>query len=104
MLDDALKLPDDPSILKNLVASQPLELKFRDTLIEKSQHQVAGLRRDRFGAPSEILDQLELTLEEEEIGRAGERRHDEGAAAPVLAKRQPKRRPLPGLPPSITRD
>lgn len=43
------------------------EIKERDYLIEKLEHQLANLRRHEFGAPSEALDQLELTLEDEEI-------------------------------------
>ena len=35
MLDDAQELPNDPAILKGLVASLASELKFRDILIEK---------------------------------------------------------------------
>lgn len=100
MLDTVDTLPDDPSILKNMIASlsseltmRDAELKSRDILIEKLKHQLAGLRRHQFGARSESLDQLELTLEEEEIARAAE------TSAPLPEhgdeKRQPKRRPLP---------
>jgi transposase len=96
MIDDAQTLPDDPVLLKGLIASMASELTSRDVLIAKLQHQLSGLRRQQFGSRSESLDQLELTLEEEEIAR--------GADAPATAvleteKRQPKRRPLPeGLP------
>ncbi len=95
MLDDALKLPDDPSVLKNLVASLASELKSRDLLIEKLKHQLAGLRRHQFGSRSENLDQLELTLEEEEIALAAEAPVQQDTTAPTDDKRQPKRRPLP---------
>ncbi len=67
----------------------------RDLLIEKLKHQLAGLRRHRFGAGSESLDQLELTLEEEEIARAGEAPPSAGDPTPSEDKRKPKRRPLP---------
>ncbi len=68
------------------------ELKNRDLLIEKLKHQLAGMRRDRFGPSSEALDQLHLRLEDEEIAV--------GAAAPKIpveseARDIPKRRPLP---------
>lgn len=95
MLDDAQDLPNDPGVLKGLVASLASELKSRDILIEKLKHQLAGLRRDRFGSRSESLDQLELTLEEEEIARAAEAPAQPDAAPPPEEKRQPKRRPLP---------
>jgi transposase len=99
MLDDVKNLPDDPSLLKGLIASmaseltsRDAELKSRDILIEKLKHQLFGLRRQQFGARSESLDQLELTLEEEEIARAAEA---PATPAPETEKRQPKRRPLP---------
>ncbi|MFT7572351.1 MAG: transposase [Paracoccaceae bacterium] len=94
MLDDAQELPNDPAILKGLVASLASELKFRDILIEKLKHQLVGLRRHRFGSRSESLDQLELTLEEEEIALAAEAPVQQDTAA-ADEKRQPKRRPLP---------
>lgn len=101
MLSDVKTLPDDPALLKGLIASLTLELTAkdaeltsRDVLIAKLQHQLSGLRRHQFGARSETIDQLELTLEEQEIARAAE--------APVVPtrqaqdeKQQPKRRPLP---------
>ena len=95
MLDDAQELPNDPAILKGLVASLASELKFRDILIEKLKHQLVGLRRHQFGSRSESLDQLELTLEEEEIVLAAEAPVQQDTAAPPGEKRQPKRRPLP---------
>lgn len=79
MLDTVDKLPDDPSILKEMIVSlaseltdRDAELKSRDVLIEKLKRQLAGLRRHQFGSRSESLDQLELTLEEEEIARAAD--------------------------------
>ena len=52
MLDAAKDLPNDPAVLKGLVASlvselsqRDAELKSRDVLIEKLKHQLAGLRR-----------------------------------------------------------
>jgi transposase len=67
MLDDLKNLPHDPAILKDLVVSLASELKSRDLVIEKLKHQLSGLHRHQFGARSESLDQLELTLEAEEI-------------------------------------
>ena len=60
-------------------------------MIEKLKHQLAGLRRQRFGATSEALDQLELGLEDEEIARSAEAPPE---PTPGIRK-QPKRRPLP---------
>lgn len=95
MLDDAQELSNDPAILKGLVASLASELKYRDILIEKLKHQLVGLRRHQFGSRSESLDQLELTLEEEEIARACEEPAEQTTPAPTGEKRRPKRRPLP---------
>jgi len=95
MLNDAQTLPDDPSVLKNLVATLVSELKSRELLIEKLKHQLAGLRRHRFGSRSESLDQLELTLEEQEIALAAAAPVQQDRAAPTDDKRQPKRRRLP---------
>lgn len=98
MLNDVKTLPDDPALLKGLIASLTLELTAkdaeltsRDVLIAKLQHQLSGLRRHQFGARSEAIDQLELTLEEHEIARAAEA----PAIPPEGEKQQPKRHPLP---------
>ena len=92
MLDEAQSLPDDIAALKAMVLTSRAELRNRDLLIEKLKHQLAGLRRQRFGDHlSEALDQLELGLEDEEIARAAEAPPEPTPGA----KRQPKRRPLP---------
>jgi len=97
-------LPDDITQLKAMVLAsraalegREAELHNRDLLIEKLRHQLAGLRRHRFGARSEALDQLELTLEAEEIARAAEQppAAHYTATVPNNAKDKPKRRPLP---------
>ncbi len=80
------------------IAAVQEQLRGRDLLIEKLKHQLAGMRRHRFGSSSEALDQLELTLEEEEIARAAETPVEDAAAktpAPDTSKRKPKRKPLP---------
>ena len=98
MLEEAQSLPDDIAALKAMVLSSRAELaardaalRNRDLLIEKLKHQLSGLRRQRFGATSEALEQLELGLEDEEIARAAETFAEPASAA----KRQPRRRPLP---------
>ena len=79
------------------IASFVAQLRGRDFLIEKLKHQLAGMRRHRFGSSSEALDQLELTLEDEEIAQAAETPVEDVAEAPIPngAKRKPKRKPLP---------
>jgi len=103
MLEAPQNLPEEAADLRALLASREVEiigfkaeLRSRDVLIEKLKHQLAGLRRHRFGATSEALDQLELTLEEEEIARAAETPATIEADEPVEEKRRPKRKPLPG--------
>ena len=91
MLDEAGSLPDDVAALKAMVLTSRAELRNRDLLIEKLKHQLAGLRRQRFGVGSETLDQLDLGLEDEEVARAAEALPEPTPGA----KRQPKRRPLP---------
>ena len=77
MLKAPSNLPSDVAELQALIALQneklsifAAEIQGRDYRIEKLKHELAGLRRHRFGSRSEALDQLELTLEEEEIARA----------------------------------
>ncbi|MBT6117658.1 MAG: IS66 family transposase [Rhodospirillaceae bacterium] len=94
MLDTQATLPDDADELKALVLAQQAEISSRDVLIEKLKHQLAGMRRNRFGASAEALDQLELVLEGEEIAAAAETRPEEPPAA--TPKRRPRRKPLPG--------
>ena len=96
MLEEAHSLPDDIAALKAMVlasraelTARDAELRNRDLLIEKLKHQLAGLRRQRFGTASETLDQL--GLEDEEIARAAEAPPEPTPAS----KSQPKRRPLP---------
>ncbi len=74
------------------------EIRARDYQIEKLKHELAGLRRHRFGSKSEALDQLELTLEEQEIASAVDApiADDAASEAEAAPKRKPRRKPLPG--------
>ena len=93
MLDDASPLPDDPRDLKELVVHLAEELKHRDLRIAKLEHELAGHRRHRFGSSSESLDQLQLSLEDEEIAAA---KADKPARTnEEEPKSKPKRKPLP---------
>ena len=102
MLESSKNLPEKTADLRTLLASREVEifgfkaeLRCRDLLIEKLKHQLAGLQRHQFGSRSESLDQLELSLEEEEIARAAEAPATIEADEPVEEKQQPKRKPLP---------
>ena len=100
MLEARDSLPDDAAELKAMVvareaeiAAQRAEIRTRDLMIEKLKHQLAGMRRYRFGAKSEALDQLEMLLEGEEIAAAAEAKVER--AFEQEPKAQPKRKPLP---------
>ena len=67
MLETAQNLPDDVAELQAMVTTRNADIRLRDLLIEKLKHQLDGMRRHRFGASSEALDQLALRLEDEEI-------------------------------------
>ena len=111
MREAPANLPDDVAVLQAVIALRDAEIatrdeklsifeteiKERDYRIEKLEHQLAGLRRHRFGQRSEALDQLELTLEEEEIARAVETSvaEDVSVSSADAPKGKPKRKPLP---------
>jgi transposase len=102
MPDAAQILPDDPSQLKDMVTALSSEcgiltgeLKSRDILIEKLKHQLAGMRQHRFGSRSEALDQLALTLEDQEIAASAQEPAPDDADHPAAPKDKPKRKPLP---------
>jgi len=103
-------LPNDLAALRAMIALRDAEieaqgkklsilaaeLQERDYRIEKLKHQLAGLRRHRFGSRSEAIDQLELTLEEEEIARAAGMPpvEDDKANQSNDEKRKPRRKLL----------
>jgi len=96
MLNDLKSLPEDPAELKDLVTLLASELQNRDLKIADLQHQLAGHKRHRFGVKYETLEQLQLSLEGEEIAAAAAAEEtytpDEAASKP---KKKPKRKPLP---------
>lgn len=94
-------LPDDVDALKTMVIEKAQILHDRDVelraltlMVEKLKHQLAVLRRGRFGASSEGLEQLELLIEAIETERA-EIRQKAGIAFSAEEKAQPKRKALP---------
>jgi transposase len=94
MLDETQRLPDDPAELRAAAERLVVLAKAQALRIAKLEHQLAGLRRQRFGATSESLEQLDLALEETEIelARAADPAAPEDAAE---ARRRPRRKPLP---------
>lgn len=98
MLETAKNHPDEPSELKHLVGLLSSEVKSQALLIEKLRHQLIGMRRHRFGASSEALDQLQLSLEEEEVAQAAAEvssQADHDTTLDLKLKGQPRRKPLP---------
>jgi transposase len=94
MLDEASKLPDDPTELKSVAVQLARTVKSQAFRIAKLEHELAGHRRHRFGSRSETMDQLELQLEEEEIESAKDE-PPSSPETPAEPKTKPRRKPLP---------
>jgi transposase len=93
-------LPDDPSLLQQLVRDLVGDMERRDGEIEKLRLIIKQLQRSQFGRRSEKLapDQLALGLEDldADIGRAEERHAKPAAAtAEAASEKSPLRRELP---------
>ena len=63
MFDQTQALPKDPAELRVAAEGLVSLVKSQALRIAKLEHQLAGLRRDRFGSTSESLDQLQLRLD-----------------------------------------
>src|SRR3954453_9454535 len=97
MLSETEALPVDPAELRTAAEGLVSLVKSQALRIGKLEHQLAGLRRLRFGSTSESLDQLQLRLEDEEIAAA------QADAVPpsgptATPKGGPKRKPRPTHP------
>jgi len=93
-------LPDDVDALKAMVIEKAQIVNHRDVelhtltlMVEKLKHQLAVLRRGKFGASNEGLEQLELLIEAVETEQAEIRQR--AGIEPPEGKTQPKRNPLP---------
>jgi len=95
MLKPLEKLPDDAATLKEMVAIYEAEIHNRDLLIEKLRHQLSGMKRNRFGSSSESLDQLEMTLENEEIAASAAIKTEDECNAPPNPQNRPGRKAFP---------
>lgn len=94
-------LPDDVDALKAMVIEKAQIVNDRDVelhaltlMVEKLKHQLAVLRRGKFGSSSEGLEQLELLIEAIETEQA-EIRQRVGIEVLPEDKAQPKRKALP---------
>ena len=95
MLSETQSLPDDPVELRETAQELVTLVKSQALRIARLEHQLAGMRRHRFGSRSESLDQLELTLEEEQIAVAKATPPDLPSDTGDASKEKPKRKPLP---------
>jgi transposase len=95
MLDDASKLPDDPSELKSVAVQLASTVKSQALEIARLKHQLAGHRQHRFGSKSETSDQLNLQLRLEEEETATTRIAPSVEDDTAEKKDKPKRKPLP---------
>jgi len=93
MLDEIVRLPEDPEERRAFTARRLAEVKAQAILIEKLRHQLAGHRAHRFGASSETAEQLQLALETSEIAAAAMTARLR--LPEIEEKGQPKRRPIP---------
>src|SRR3954453_19266372 len=95
MLSETQALPEDPAELREAAESLVSLVKSQALRIAKLEHQLAGLRRHRFGSTSESLDQLQLGPKDEEIAGARPDMAGPPPDPPATAKGVPKRKPLP---------
>jgi transposase len=95
MLSETQALPDDPAELREAAEGLVALVKSQALRIAKLEHQLAGLRRHRFGSTSESLDQLQLRFEDEEIAAARTERAMPPSDLGAAPKGVPRRKPLP---------
>ncbi len=95
MFNGTQALPADPAELRVAAEGLVSLVKVQALRIAKLEHQLAGLRRHRFGSTSESLDQLQLGLEDEEIATAQADKAGPPSGPTAAPKGVPKRKPLP---------
>lgn len=94
-------LPTDPAALQAIIRAQAVQLRSRDSLIDRLKAELAALRRARFGRSSEKIEraiaQLELALEDSEAALAAEAPADRvpTTAPDETAPARPSRQPPP---------
>jgi transposase len=95
MFNETQALPEDPAELRAAAEGLVALVKAQALRIAKLEHQLAGLRRHRFGSTSESLDQLQLKLEDEAIAAAQADKAVPPSDPAAVPKGVPKRKPLP---------
>tara|TARA_R110002167_G_scaffold361046_1_gene578960 strand:- start:796 stop:2289 length:1494 start_codon:yes stop_codon:yes gene_type:complete len=86
MIEDVNSLPDDPVLLKKLLAQQAARLMFLEEQFRLAQQQRFGASSEGHPAQGDLFNEVEAELEviEEAPG-----------SAPVIAKKKPRRQKLP---------
>ena len=92
MFNESQALPEDPAELRTAAEGLVSLVKSQALRIAKLEHQLAGLRRHRFGSTSESLDQLQLRLEDEAIAAAEADRAVPPSNSTAAPKGVPKRK------------
>ena len=105
MLNTFETLPENPVELRHMAQLLVAEVKSQALMIEKLKGQLASHNKARFGSKGESLEQLSLSLQEdEEVGAAAEEQNDQNTSADVKegsdnrtrkSKRHHGRTPLP---------
>src|SRR6056297_2565813 len=112
MSDDPLSLPNDPAVLKAMIAALKVEnqkmsasLRAHDLLVQALRVRIAKLQKQKFGPSSERIEreieQLELALEDlqvalaeaEDTAQGGEDAPDTEDQVPATAEPRQRRRP-----------
>src|SRR3954465_10963961 len=95
MLGLAQALPENPAELRLAAEGLVALVKAQALRIAKLEHQLAGLRRHRFGSTSQSPHQLQPSPEDEEIAPAQADKATPPADPTATPKSKPKRKPLP---------
>jgi len=86
MIEDVNSLPDDPVLLKKLLAKQAARLMFLEEQFRLAQQQRFGANSESHPAQGDLFNEAEAELDVAE---------EENEPAPVIAKKKPIRKKLP---------
>ena len=86
MIEEIDSLPDDPVLLKKLLAKQAARLMFLEEQFRLAQQQRFGTSSEANPAQSDLFNEAEVTLDDIEA---------QEEVSTVTVKKKPKRTPLP---------
>lgn len=92
---DPQALPDDPEVLKQIIADQAGQIDEHERQIELLRHYLALFRRHRFGGRSEKLTEGQLLLEMAVAIEEPPKPEPLSKPPPAEAKRRPRRKMIP---------